>query len=91
LICIQIGQVPGGRDDGDIPLAPLRGLADAHQLQLVGGVRQLLEVAQRVVISGEIKIVAGLVPQHGFRGGRLGQRGTKRSQQENSSNFHKKG
>ena len=60
------GQILRRRNDGDIPVAALGGLADLHQLQLVGGRGELLKIPERFVVAGEIKIVSRLVPEHRF-------------------------
>ena len=69
LIMIELRQVGGVGDEGDEPVAAARGLAHVDQLDAVRRRRQLAEIAQRVFVSGQVEIVAGLVAQHRFRRG----------------------
>ena len=49
-------------------------LPTLHQLDAIGGRGELAEVAERIFVGGEVEIVAGLVAQHRFGRGDLGER-----------------
>src|SRR5581483_11425860 len=52
-----------------------RALADVDQLDAIRRGRDLAEVAQRIVVRGQVEIVAGSVSEHRFRRGHLAPRG----------------
>src|SRR6516225_2368103 len=68
---LELRQVLGVRDERDPPVAPLRGLAHLDDLDAVRSCGQLAEVAERVIITGQVEVGAWCVAKHGFRRRRL--------------------
>ena len=86
LIFVELGEIAPGRDQRDVPVTPLRCLADAEQLQLVGRGGEFLKVAERFVVTGQEKIVAGFMAENRLRRRDLGGRGG--GKQQNSEQPH---
>ena len=69
LVAVQCRQVRWRGDDRDFPVEPARGFADGDQLDAIAGSGQAAKVIARFLIVRKVEIVAGLMSQHGFRGG----------------------
>src|SRR6185437_15353994 len=65
---IELGEVLGRRDQRQVEVQAAGGLAYVHQLDAIGAGGHLAVVAERVVVAGQVEIVAGGVAEH--RGGR---------------------
>ena len=72
LMVLELREVFRVGDEGDEPVAALRGFADVHELDPIGGGGEFLEVSERLLVVGELEIGAGLVAENGLGSGRLG-------------------
>src|SRR6185437_7419834 len=65
-VVLDLRQVRRVGDEGDPPVALLRGLAYVDQFDAVGRCRDLAEVVERVFVSGELKVGARLIAEYRF-------------------------
>src|SRR4051794_33333756 len=65
---IKPGQVFRRGNDGNYEVGAVGGFADGEELDAIGVLRGSLEVSLRIVVTGQIKIVARIPPQDGDRG-----------------------